>query len=51
MQSKFRREFWKFKTQKGIETKCVCVRAGENERKRLLEKAARMEKENGWRLL
>jgi len=49
--AKYRREFWRFKTSQGIETKCVCVLAGEKERARLLEKADKMARENGWKLL
>jgi len=49
--SKYRKEFWRFRTSGGIQTKCVCILAGENERRRLLEKAGEMERINGWKLL
>jgi hypothetical protein len=51
MKTSYRREFWNFKTKKGIEKKCVVVLAGKDERKRLLAKAAEMERLNGWKLL
>ncbi len=51
MQSKYRIEYWNFRTPKGIEKKAVCVIAGNNERQRLLTKAAQMEKTYGWKLL
>jgi hypothetical protein len=48
---KYRSEWWNFKTPKGIEKKLVCVTAGEQERKRMLDKAEEMAKINGWKLL
>jgi hypothetical protein len=51
MKISYRKEFWNFRTEKGIEKKCVCIVSGENERKRLLDKAAEMEKKHGWKLL
>jgi hypothetical protein len=51
MQSKYRIEYWNFKTPEGIKKKAVCVVAGENERQRLLTKAAKMEKIYNWKLL
>jgi hypothetical protein len=30
MQSKYRKEYWEFRTSKGVEKKAVCVIAGEN---------------------
>lgn len=51
MQSRYRIEYWNFRTPKGIEKKAVVVTAGENERARLLRKAEQMEKRYGWKLL
>lgn len=48
---KYRMEYWLFKTPQGITKKAVCVVAGDNERQRLLEKAAKMEKMYNWKLL
>jgi hypothetical protein len=48
MQSKYRIEYWEFRTPKGVERKAVCVTAGGNERARLLKKAEQMAKNNGW---
>lgn len=50
-QSKYRKEWWRFRTSEGVKTKLVCILAGQNERGRLLEKAKQMEANNGWKLL
>lgn len=49
--AKYRKEYFTFKTNKGFEKKAVVVLAGENERQKLLDKAAQMEKTFGWKLV
>jgi len=50
-QSRYRREFWNFRTPSGVVRKCVCITAGANERARLIVKGEQMAKNNGWKLL
>lgn len=48
--AKYRKEFFTFKTARSYEKKAVVVIAGGNERQKLLDKAAKMEKKYGWKL-
>lgn len=50
-QSKYRSEYWRFRTKKGIERKMVCIIAGELERQRMLTKARQLARTYGWTLL
>jgi hypothetical protein len=50
-QRKYRSEFWRFRTAKGIERKMVCILAGDNERQRMLAKAQQIARTYQWRLL
>lgn len=47
---KYRQDAFLFKTPEGYKRKPVVILAGENERKRLLEKAERMAKKNNWKV-
>lgn len=44
----YRSEHFRFKTKSGYKTRLIVVKSGDEERKRLIEKAERVAKENSW---
>lgn len=44
----YRSESFRFKTKNGYKTRLIVVKAGDDERKRLIEKAEKVAKENSW---